>query len=290
VNPAVPADLERICLKALDAQPGNRYASVEALAAELRRWRLQRQSPRGRRGLLVGVLVLAVAAALGLGSLVWHPWRTPTPPLKVEEVILRFWSRDGVKKGWRLGLVRGAREIEPGALPARNDELFRTEVRLNQAGYVYLVMLNADGSFLPLYPWNQDVEHLDPKLGEPPTLQPCAELIWPAEETGRGVDLGPPGGLETVLVLVREQPWPAGLSLLDVLGTTRITPTPDVNPLEMRIRGGDPGEAFTAVQIDAHRSAKLKLGEIDDPLDQLLGRLRKHAGAVRALGFAHADR
>jgi hypothetical protein len=64
----------------------------------------------------------------------------------------------------------------------------------------------------------------------------------------------------------------------------------DVNPQEMRIRGGDAGEGLTVVQSDEDRKGKEKLGEIDDPLDQLLGRLRKHAEAVRVIGFAHRER
>ncbi len=168
--------------------------------------------------------------------------------------------------------------------------MFRIEVRLNRPGYVYLVMLNSDGTFLPLYPWNQNAEELDSTLGEPPAVKPCSELIWPAEETRLGVELGPPGGLETILVLVREQPWPAGVSLRDVLGTAQIRPTQNTAPWEMRIRGGDSGEAFTVVQIDKERSASQNLKRIDEPLDELLGRLRRHADAVRAVGFAHQDR
>jgi WD40 repeat protein len=38
VRPGVPRDLEIICLKCLQKEPGQRYASAEALAEELRRW------------------------------------------------------------------------------------------------------------------------------------------------------------------------------------------------------------------------------------------------------------
>jgi hypothetical protein len=95
LRPKVPRDLETICLKCLEKEPGRRYATAEALAEDLRRWqalepiaarpagRVERAVKWVRRNpALAANLALVMLAVVGgaaglivLGAI----WLTPKP-------------------------------------------------------------------------------------------------------------------------------------------------------------------------------------------------------------------
>ncbi len=87
VRPAVPRDLETICLKALEKDPADRFTTAEAFAEELRRWLadepLTIRPPtrwekfrRWLRGQRPAVRWLLVAAAVFLAASIVLGWRT----------------------------------------------------------------------------------------------------------------------------------------------------------------------------------------------------------------------
>ncbi len=89
LNPAVPRDLETICLRCLEKEPRKRYASAEALAGDLARYlsgepimarpvgTVERSVKWVRRWPVIAALIglVAVVTALGIGGVLWQ-WRT----------------------------------------------------------------------------------------------------------------------------------------------------------------------------------------------------------------------
>jgi WD40 repeat protein/tRNA A-37 threonylcarbamoyl transferase component Bud32 len=91
VNPRLDRDLEAICLKCLEVEPGRRYGSAEALAEELERWLDGRavltrppaawewawkwaRRRKDEAGLAAAVVVVFLAGAAGVGWM-WHQER-----------------------------------------------------------------------------------------------------------------------------------------------------------------------------------------------------------------------
>ncbi len=88
--PGVPRDLETICLKCLEKQPGRRYATATALAEDLRLYLAGRpiaarplgfgqRSLRSLRRQPLLALLMGVIVALALGVIFWRWGRAETP-------------------------------------------------------------------------------------------------------------------------------------------------------------------------------------------------------------------
>ena len=101
LNPAAPRDLEAVCLKCLEKEPGDRYGSAAALAEDLRRWQAgqpilarplrlpQRTWRAGRRHPVWACLGLLVLLGLAGAALCWpRPPPLRIPPQATELIVL----------------------------------------------------------------------------------------------------------------------------------------------------------------------------------------------------------
>jgi hypothetical protein len=320
INPSIAAPVEAICLKAMAPDPAQRYASAAELGQALDRL----AQPRRRLGLVLSVAVLFLLGAVTwvLGLLPFPPsWVAkkpglvpgagprseaestevplpvsprgsptgsnpvasapgPTAPGLVEplsgDLSVQVWSPQGhgPKQGWKVD--------DSESLPVLNGERVHLQVRLNRAAYVYLLWVTSEGKVLPLYPWS------DPKLGFAGPISepaPTAVVHCPVQ-----LDAGWPvtgvSGLETALLLARETPLPQDIVLEREIG--RVPASRAFSPREvvwLEYARGRP----VARRLDLdHRDLGLnETQRIDDPILNMMERLRPHFGLLKAVRFAH---
>jgi hypothetical protein len=188
---------------------------------------------------------------------------------------------------------RGLRVEEPGALPARKGEWVHITAKLNQPAYVYLLLLDSRGELTPLYPWNGlelEVHDLD---RPPPARPPLREVHSPTvegapDDESKGWPLDDKDGLETIVLLARRTPLPAGVKLGAVIGKMPRVPLGD--PAEVAVRVFDPGQPVGHINVGQKRGFQKGAQDIDDPLLKMMGRLRRHFEMIRAVRFAHQGR
>jgi hypothetical protein len=276
-----PQLAERICLKALAAEPEQRYASARELAAALHHYL--------RRRLLAAVVagaLLVTAAVLGLA--LGHPRQTNTssPPLFGDVPPPPPLSGD--LRAWVDGPDKNDLEISKDldALPVRNGETVHLKFRLNQPAYVYLLWLDSLGKVSALYPWNED--KIDVDVTEAPPDRPPQQEIDSPSSRRRGWEMAGAKGLETILLLARRTPLPEDVPLPQVIG--RMPPAPFLRPNQWALRGSDDQQPIGLIDLGGDRGPEHEAKEIDNPIRQLEDRLQKHFELIRVLRFAHVEK
>jgi tRNA A-37 threonylcarbamoyl transferase component Bud32 len=124
LNPAVPRDMETICLKCLEKSPPNRFSSAQELAEELERFlhgerilsSSRRLEPaRMKKWIGWGVLTGAVVGIV-LGTIGWPP-QSFLPAWKANPEVLIWWSLGGSLVGF-LGAAAAVSLWNTIVLPA----------------------------------------------------------------------------------------------------------------------------------------------------------------------------
>jgi hypothetical protein len=271
LRPRIPRALERICLRALSPDPAGRQGSAAELARELR-WFLGRE----RRRLWVAGLV---AVGLLVGLVGWL--LGPGPPGKEKlsgELIVEVWTPPELG-----GRKQGIRVQDPGALPVRAGEEIHIRAELSEPAHAYLLLLNSQGEVVPLYPWNE--QKIEQETLTPPPWRPAQQVVHSPTGENRRWPMDNVDGLETVLLLARRTPLPGSVDLVRLIGRPPTARLRDSR--EWAVRGGDEGQTVDFQDVGMERGIRSESVEVDEPLLQLLARLRPHFEVLRAVRFAH---
>ncbi len=130
LNPAIPKDLETICLKCLEKEPKRRYASALALAEDLHRW-------------LKGEPILARPVTRLERAVKWYRRETKTATLITAVILVALLGLGSW--GWQLAVQRRAeRELLQQALEllAMKESLDRTRTEVAEAKGVAVLLLS----------------------------------------------------------------------------------------------------------------------------------------------------
>jgi hypothetical protein len=189
------------------------------------------------------------------------------------ELSVRVWTPDGRgKRGWKIE--------EPRTLPVLPGEQVHLEARLNRPAYAYLLWLDGQGRVISLYPWS------DRKFESRPVREVALAEVHSPAKLSKGWPLNGPSGLETALLLVRRTPLPPDTDLVGLIG--RLPSSPLRDPEERAVFFFDSGQQpVEAMDRGEHRGLGEVAKQIDDPLLQLLDRLRPHFELARAVRFAY---
>ena len=178
---------------------------------------------------------------------------------------------------------RGLALNQPGALPVENSDQIRVEANSDRPAYMYLVWIDSQGKAIPVYPWTPG------NWDDLPTLQqPVARLSLP-EAVDRGWPMEGAAGMETLLLLARDEPLSGELDLASLFADL---PQQQMQGPKSLVWFAD-GEVVDKNARTPRAPNFFDPQQIDDPVLQtqqiIRDRLGPHFETIRAISFAHAE-
>jgi predicted Ser/Thr protein kinase len=254
----IPRGLARIVLRAMAADPRERPASAEALAADLEAY-LRR--PYGI-AVLACLLVSAASAAI-----IWSHWTGRRPdavavadsalPLRIESLEVELYRRNPP------GLLG---PIGVSAFEARYQDDVRVHARLSAPGYCYLIALNPDGLEELCLPATRDAA--------PPLV---AVLSFPNDPRA-GFGLTDGVGLQAFVLVASRRRLPPYSTWRRTLKELPWKPTDAVGVWRYD------GDSF---RTDVERGDVRPLADLPHPLEAACRALKSHTGvdAIHSVAF-----
>jgi serine/threonine protein kinase/WD40 repeat protein len=190
LQPGIPADLESICLRCLQKDPAQRYASAADLAEDLRRVRTGRPLQEGtvvlpplqtaahRRRLLGALIGAGVAMLVILGGMVlgWKLWQGPAP--STDLALNQETKKDSTNQEAKKDSKKEEKDQKKGEIkdvqkdPKKEEALWKDLAETKPitiawgAAQLKCVAFAPDGQTVALAGKNTTVELCDVKTGE----------------------------------------------------------------------------------------------------------------------------
>jgi hypothetical protein len=266
----IPPALERICLKCLAKDVADRYTTAGDLARDLKQY-LQ---PSRRLGLVLSAAATLAAAVLLLAAVLFFHSGGPITPLPVPRASLDVLVWNPAEPS-RHELSIG----QPGTAPLRRGDQVRVEARLSRPMYLYLVWIDSQGRASPLFPWPPG------RWSERPKKETPFDRVSLPEPINQGWPVEGPAGMETLVLLARNDPLPPDVHLAQLLADLPKQPARDPHAVLWFAEGRSIGKGGV--------SRGLALSDpkpIDDPqlkMQQLLWkRLGRYFPVQRAVSMA----
>jgi len=262
----VPRGLARIVLKAMSAEPKDRFASADDMAIALDRF-LHR--PR-RLAIQAGALLLA-AAAVVLWS--WWPREAPVSKAKKAAPSVAGNSSTGALRieSLQVALHRRLKDDPSGMIGSdvfagRLSQDARIQARLSVPGYCYLLALNPDGKTQLCYP------------EKPEAAPPRATTIDFPPDAGTGFGLTDGVGTQVFVLVASANPLPPYAEWSKALGA--LPWKPGETEVVWRYDGGN-------FESDRERGDIRPLADLPPPLEAACRALGSAPGveAIRAVAF-----
>jgi serine/threonine protein kinase len=320
LRPDAPEELEAIVCRLLEKEPARRFHTAQEVASVLasfadkdllaeqfptlvltapKQQKARAKAPdrlwkraithRGMSGhrkgswsIRVLLLVVVLPALFLVPWALWGPSKHNTSASEARplsgKMAVRVWSGKRGVLGQRIG-------DDNHVVPLRKGDECQVEAWLSEPAYAYLLWIDGKGEVTPLYPWNAGMELVVREVAAVPPARKEDYFRTPPL-VGKGWKVDDTEGLDTVLLLARREPWPAGRNLAELFGKVPVAPLRD--PGEVVVRGWNRGQPVDVDQQDINRGLEKEAAVIDDQMLQLVERLAGEFEVVRMVRFAHA--